>query len=154
MATKILVAIRFAIVNGEVDKSGLKNIPYIVPVLKGLSRSKIEESGASPKRVAKGQKNNVAFFCRHIHFRRISPTPTPLLTLSQLSKWYALYFLLYFTTNYLQAQTPQQRRANDRFAKTEAAKRGKGPVTVKPKKNTKSPLSATWVGMSDFYGAP
>ena len=97
MATRILVAIRFAIVNGEVDKSGFKNSQYIVPVLKALSRQKVEESGASPKRVAKGQKNNVAFFCRHIHFRGISPTSTPLLTLSQLSKWYALYSLLYLT---------------------------------------------------------
>jgi hypothetical protein len=48
--------------------------------------------------------------------------------------------------NMSQAQTPQQRRANERFAKTEAAKRGKAP-TIKPKKNTKSPLSASWVGM-------
>ncbi|CAG8288504.1 unnamed protein product [Penicillium olsonii] len=48
------------------------------------------------------------------------------------------------------AQTPQQRRANDRFAKTEAAKRGKAPTTVKPKKNTKSPLSATWVVLLAF----
>ncbi|KAJ5372117.1 hypothetical protein N7517_004123 [Penicillium concentricum] len=48
------------------------------------------------------------------------------------------------------AQTPQQRRANDRFAKTEAAKRGKGPTTIKPKKNTKSPLSASWVVLLAF----
>ncbi|OQE00090.1 hypothetical protein PENVUL_c058G09096 [Penicillium vulpinum] len=48
------------------------------------------------------------------------------------------------------AQTPQQRRANDRFAKTEAAKRGKAPITVKPKKNTKSPLSASWVVLLAF----
>ncbi|KAJ5922678.1 hypothetical protein N7516_010381 [Penicillium verrucosum] len=48
------------------------------------------------------------------------------------------------------AQTPQQRRANDRFAKTEAAKRGKAPTTIKPKKNTKSPLSASWVVLLAF----
>ncbi|KAK5796815.1 hypothetical protein VI817_006098 [Penicillium citrinum] len=44
----------------------------------------------------------------------------------------------------LQAQTPQQRRANERFAKNEAAKRGKGPIT-KPKQASKSPISAGWV---------
>ncbi|KAJ5156526.1 hypothetical protein N7492_009329 [Penicillium capsulatum] len=36
------------------------------------------------------------------------------------------------------AQTPQQRRANDRFAKNEAAKRGRAPVS-KPKPNSKPP---------------
>ncbi|KAJ5472438.1 hypothetical protein N7530_006439 [Penicillium desertorum] len=51
--------------------------------------------------------------------------------------------------NMSQAQTPQQRRANERFAKTEAAKRGKAP-TIKPKKNTKSPLSASWVVLLAF----
>ncbi|KAJ5555459.1 hypothetical protein N7535_007894 [Penicillium sp. DV-2018c] len=48
------------------------------------------------------------------------------------------------------AQTPQQRRANDRFAKSEAAKRGKAPITVKPKKTAKSPLSASWVVLLAF----
>ncbi|OQD76823.1 hypothetical protein PENDEC_c003G03447 [Penicillium decumbens] len=42
------------------------------------------------------------------------------------------------------AQTPQQRRANERFAKSEAAKRGKGPST-KAKQASKSPVSASWV---------
>ncbi|CAG8908765.1 unnamed protein product [Penicillium egyptiacum] len=52
--------------------------------------------------------------------------------------------------NICQTQTPQQRRANERFAKTEAAKRGKAPTTIKPKKNTKSPLSASWVVLLAF----
>lgn len=98
------------------------------------------------------QKNNVAFFLP-AHSLSSSPTTSSYtLTLLQLSQWYARYALyISHVANYPQAQTPQQRRANDRFAKTEAAKRGKGPVTVKPKKNTKSPLSATWVGMLDLW---
>ncbi|KAJ5739683.1 hypothetical protein N7533_012467 [Penicillium manginii] len=48
------------------------------------------------------------------------------------------------------AQTPQQRRANDRFARSEAAKRGRGPTTKAPKQNTKSPLSAGWVVVLAF----
>ncbi|KAJ5777095.1 hypothetical protein N7520_000341 [Penicillium odoratum] len=43
------------------------------------------------------------------------------------------------------AQTPQQRRANERFAKHEAAKRGKGPVINKPKQITKTPISSSWL---------
>jgi hypothetical protein len=47
-----------------------------------------------------------------------------------------------------QAQTPQQRRANEKFAKNEAAKRGKGPTAVlKAKQQNKSPISTSWVGM-------
>ncbi|KAJ5114581.1 hypothetical protein NUU61_000340 [Penicillium alfredii] len=48
------------------------------------------------------------------------------------------------------AQTPQQRRANDRFAKNEAAKRGKAPAAAKPKKNVKSPVSTSWVVILAF----
>ncbi|KAJ5085619.1 hypothetical protein N7532_010390 [Penicillium argentinense] len=47
------------------------------------------------------------------------------------------------------AQTPQQRRANERFAKNEAAKRGRGS-TIKPKQVTKSPVSAGWVVVLAF----
>ena len=48
-----------------------------------------------------------------------------------------------------QAQTPQQRRANEKFAKNEAAKRGKPEAQIK-KKNTKfePPISKVWVGES------
>ncbi|KAJ5946236.1 hypothetical protein N7454_003075 [Penicillium verhagenii] len=45
-------------------------------------------------------------------------------------------------------QTPQQRRANERFAKHEAAKRGKGPVINKPKQTAKTSISASWLGKS------
>ncbi|PYI28089.1 hypothetical protein BP00DRAFT_352027 [Aspergillus indologenus CBS 114.80] len=41
----------------------------------------------------------------------------------------------------LQAQTPQQRKANERYAKHEAAKRGKGGVMAKPKQHSRSPVS-------------
>ncbi|KAJ6106722.1 hypothetical protein N7512_010239 [Penicillium capsulatum] len=47
------------------------------------------------------------------------------------------------------AQTPQQRRANDRFAKNEAAKRGRAPVS-KPKPNSKPPISTSWVVVLAF----
>ncbi|KAJ5591768.1 uncharacterized protein N7459_002137 [Penicillium hispanicum] len=47
------------------------------------------------------------------------------------------------------AQTPQQRRANERFAKNEAAKRGRGPVS-KAKPNSKAPVSASWVVILAF----
>jgi hypothetical protein len=46
------------------------------------------------------------------------------------------------------AQTPQQRKANEKFAKTEAAKRGKGKAVVKQKQQQKSPVSIGWVGTS------
>ncbi|PIG84095.1 hypothetical protein AARAC_011398 [Aspergillus arachidicola] len=46
------------------------------------------------------------------------------------------------------AQTPQQRKANEKYAKSEAAKRGKGKTATKQKQNSKSPVSTGWVGMS------
>ncbi|KAL2834528.1 hypothetical protein BDW59DRAFT_138020 [Aspergillus cavernicola] len=45
------------------------------------------------------------------------------------------------------AQTPQQRRANDKFAKQEAAKRGKSKATT-TKQGSKPSLSLGWVGTS------
>ncbi|KAG5288381.1 hypothetical protein I7I48_09860 [Histoplasma ohiense] len=49
------------------------------------------------------------------------------------------------------AQTPQQRRANDRFAKLEAAKRGKPETGVKSKKQKpKSPVPLGWVVVLAF----
>ncbi|KAH1966677.1 hypothetical protein KXX04_001903 [Aspergillus fumigatus] len=47
-------------------------------------------------------------------------------------------------------QTPQQRRANETFAKHEAAKRGKGQTTAKPKQKSKSPLSTGWLVILAF----
>lgn len=46
-----------------------------------------------------------------------------------------------------QAQTPQQRLANERYAKSEAAKRGKPPTAVKKQEVHKSPISKGWIGM-------
>lgn len=44
------------------------------------------------------------------------------------------------------AQTPQQRRANAKFAKQEESKRGK-PLAEKAKKEIqKAPISPFWVG--------
>ncbi|KAF4555301.1 Hypothetical protein D9617_2g052550 [Elsinoe fawcettii] len=44
------------------------------------------------------------------------------------------------------AQTPQQRRANEAFAKAEANKRGKPEGTLKKKQAPqKSPISQFWV---------
>ncbi|EER36746.1 conserved hypothetical protein [Histoplasma capsulatum H143] len=49
------------------------------------------------------------------------------------------------------AQTPQQRRANERFAKLEAAKRGKPETGVKSKKQKpKSPVPLGWVVVLAF----
>ncbi|KAB8232511.1 RAMP4 family protein [Aspergillus alliaceus] len=45
------------------------------------------------------------------------------------------------------AQTPQQRKANEKYAKSEAAKRGKGKTITKQKQNMKSPVSIGWVGV-------
>ncbi|KAE8371221.1 hypothetical protein BDV26DRAFT_286962 [Aspergillus bertholletiae] len=48
------------------------------------------------------------------------------------------------------AQTPQQRKANEKYAKSEAAKRGKGKTATKPKQNSKSPVSIGWVVVLAF----
>ncbi|KAF2810234.1 uncharacterized protein BDZ99DRAFT_570836 [Mytilinidion resinicola] len=43
------------------------------------------------------------------------------------------------------AQTPQQRAANAKFAKSEAAKRGKPQSAIKQKQDFKSPISKGWI---------
>ncbi|PSK55241.1 putative ribosome associated membrane protein RAMP4 [Elsinoe australis] len=49
------------------------------------------------------------------------------------------------------AQTPQQRRANEAFAKAEANKRGRPEGALKKKeKPQKSPISPFWVYMLIF----
>ncbi|OJD18581.1 hypothetical protein AJ78_01422 [Emergomyces pasteurianus Ep9510] len=48
------------------------------------------------------------------------------------------------------AQTPQQRRANERFAKLEAAKRGKSEADGKSKPKPKSPVPVGWVVVLAF----
>ncbi|KAL1848840.1 hypothetical protein Plec18170_007856 [Paecilomyces lecythidis] len=45
------------------------------------------------------------------------------------------------------AQTPQQRRANEKYAKQEAAKRGKPATIVKQKQKPKTPISTGWIGL-------
>ncbi|KAL2783169.1 hypothetical protein BJX66DRAFT_138391 [Aspergillus keveii] len=47
------------------------------------------------------------------------------------------------------AQTPQQRRANDKYAKHEAAKRGKSKATAS-KNSSKPTLSTGWVALLAF----
>ncbi|QKX62512.1 uncharacterized protein TRUGW13939_09673 [Talaromyces rugulosus] len=49
------------------------------------------------------------------------------------------------------AQTPKQRKANEKFAKHEAAKRGKPETTVSKKsQKQKSPVSIGWVVLLAF----
>jgi Ribosome associated membrane protein RAMP4 len=52
----------------------------------------------------------------------------------------------YQIVNSTQAQTPQQRAANAKFAKSEQAKRGKPQGQVKRKEEFKSPISKGWIG--------
>ncbi|ELR04015.1 hypothetical protein VC83_02979 [Pseudogymnoascus destructans] len=50
------------------------------------------------------------------------------------------------------AQTPQQRKSNQKFAKENRAKMGKPEGTLKKKQQTfKSPVSPTWLGSSNHY---
>ncbi|KAF8422873.1 hypothetical protein EV426DRAFT_604127 [Tirmania nivea] len=49
------------------------------------------------------------------------------------------------------AQTPTQRRANEKFAKREELKRGKPESAIKAKKEKfKSPISPLWLGILGF----
>lgn len=50
----------------------------------------------------------------------------------------------------MQAQTPQQRRANLKFAKEQEARRGKSSEELKKrnKETPKSPISPIWLSMS------
>lgn len=48
------------------------------------------------------------------------------------------------------AQTPQQRAANAKFAKSEQAKRGKPQGQVKRKEEFKSPISKGWIAVLAF----
>ena len=45
-----------------------------------------------------------------------------------------------------QAQTPQQRKANERYARQEAAKRGKPESAIKQKQKWEPPISRLWIG--------
>ncbi|KAI9812652.1 MAG: hypothetical protein M1832_000372 [Thelocarpon impressellum] len=48
------------------------------------------------------------------------------------------------------AQTPQQRKANEKYARQEASKRGKPESAVKAKQNFKSPISTVWIVLLAF----
>jgi len=48
------------------------------------------------------------------------------------------------------AQTPQQRAANAKFAKSEQAKRGKPQGQVKRKEEFKSPIGKGWIAVLAF----
>ncbi|KAH8650838.1 hypothetical protein BGZ60DRAFT_420960 [Tricladium varicosporioides] len=47
-------------------------------------------------------------------------------------------------------QTPQQRKANAKFAKDQTAKRGKPATEIKKKQDSKSPISPLWLGLLGF----
>jgi len=47
------------------------------------------------------------------------------------------------------AQTPEQRKRNEKFAKDQTARRGKSEVQIK-KQNSKSPISPLWLGLLGF----
>ncbi|PMD34592.1 hypothetical protein L207DRAFT_588110 [Hyaloscypha variabilis F] len=57
-------------------------------------------------------------------------------------------FLIIITTS--PAQTPQQRKANDKFKKAQDAKRGKPASEIKKKEEFKSPISPIWLGVLGF----
>jgi len=48
------------------------------------------------------------------------------------------------------AQTPQQRKANQKFAKDLNAKMGKPASEIKKKQDFKSPISPIWLGVLGF----
>jgi len=47
-------------------------------------------------------------------------------------------------------QTPQQRRANESYARKESAKRGKAESALKIRSKEKSPISMVWIGILAF----
>jgi len=48
------------------------------------------------------------------------------------------------------AQTPRQKKANEKFAKHEASKRGKPQTVVKKSPKQKSPISTGWIVLLVF----
>ncbi|BDD56505.1 hypothetical protein MAP00_001953 [Monascus purpureus] len=47
-------------------------------------------------------------------------------------------------------QTPQQRKANEKYARREVAKRGKGQIPPKQKQKPKAPVSMGWIAILAF----
>ncbi|KAL1994658.1 hypothetical protein VTN49DRAFT_2128 [Thermomyces lanuginosus] len=69
-------------------------------------------------------------------------------------KWPAKHLHLWTTLQLItMAQTPRQRLANERFARAEAAKRGKPESVTKRAPKPKAPISTGWIGMHDWEGA-
>ena len=76
--------------------------------------------------------------------------PRPNFILDPSSKTEKSDIFLIFSTRKGQVQTPNQRKGNERYAKFEAAKRGKPESVIKAKKKDfKSPVSTVWIGSSD-----
>ena len=75
--------------------------------------------------------------------------PTPKWYSSPLSLFPSSKSLIFLPT---QAQTPQQRKANERYARQEAAKRGKPESAVKHKQKWDPPISKVWIGKHTFLG--
>jgi hypothetical protein len=67
-------------------------------------------------------------------------------SVSSFSSWYILRASIDFEA---QAQTPQQKRANQLYEKREAAKRGKPLSETKKAEVKKAPISKYWIGTSE-----
>ena len=78
-----------------------------------------------------------------------NPPPSPKWYSSPLSLFPSSKSLIFLP---LQAQTPQQRKANERYARQEAAKRGKPESAVKHKQKWDPPISKVWIGKHIFLG--
>ena len=68
-----------------------------------------------------------------------------------LMKHSAILFLPLEGLLVVQAQTPQQRKANERYARQEAAKRGKPESAIKQKQKFSPPISPIWIGALSEY---
>lgn len=80
--------------------------------------------------------------------------PTEIAPSSTQPKWYARHAAsrVNIMLISLQAQTPQQRMSNQKFAKENTAKMGKPEGALKKKQQSfKSPVSPIWLGMSNHY---
>ncbi|MCJ1241126.1 hypothetical protein MMC14_009130 [Varicellaria rhodocarpa] len=63
---------------------------------------------------------------------------------------YSLHLPLEIHAHPAQAQTPQQRKANERYARQESSKRGKPESAIKQKQKFKPPISPVWIGVLAF----
>lgn len=74
-----------------------------------------------------------------------TPFPQPLSNNGRSSPSFAVFRCT--DLSYPQAQTPQQRKANEKFAKREETKRGKPDPALAKAKKFKSPVSPIWLSM-------